>query len=192
MRKAETRARAAELGLSVAEKPDSQQICFVSSGSYGEFLSRRRPEVARPGPIVDREGRQLGRHRGIAFYTIGQRQGLRVARREPLHVVEIDAEGNRLVVGGAEELRARGLVMGEVNYVSMTSLPKEGHKVWSKIRYGARLAACTARPEGEGVRVEFVRRQRAVTPGQAAVCYEGEGRLPGEAVALGGTIESAL
>ncbi len=186
MSKQETRRRAAELGLASAHRPESQEICFVSGESYREYLARRRPEVARPGPIVDREGRQIGRHRGIAFYTIGQRQGLGVAHGNPLYVLGIDAAGNRLIVGEEERGKFRGLVMGEVNDVSLAGLPREGRRLGAKIRSGGGPAACLARPEGEGVRVEFERPQWAAAPGQAAVCYEGE------AVALGGTIEAGL
>jgi tRNA-specific 2-thiouridylase len=185
LKKSETRARAAKLGLSVANKPDSQEICFVSSGNYGDYLMRVRPETARPGPILDRQGRQLGRHRGIAFYTVGQRHGLRVAGKEALYVVGIDAEHDRLVVGGEEDLKSRELTMREVNYVSLDGLPTGGKKLRAKIRYGALPASCTAWAEEGGVRLRFARFQRAVAPGQAAVCYEGD------KVALGGIIVTA-
>ncbi len=184
MRKSQTRQRAARLGLPTAERPESQEICFVSGRSYGDYLRQRRPEVVQPGPIVDGAGRQLGMHRGIAFHTVGQRQGLRVAAEVPLYVTAIDAERNRLIVGREEEGKSRGLVMGEVNYVSVGSLPKDGKRLKAKIRSGAAMATCTATPDGDGVGLEFARRQRAVAPGQAAVCYEGD------MVALGGTIES--
>jgi len=186
MRKTETRARARQLGLSVAAKPDSQQICFVTEGSYGEYVERQRPGAAKPGPIVDREGRQIGRHRGIPFYTIGQRHGLRVAHGKPLYVAAIDAASNRIVVGEEPDLLARGLVMGGVNWLSVSGVPQGGGRFRVKVRYGAPLVASAARREGEKVRLRFSRPQRAVAPGQAAVCYEGE------AVAFGGVIEPAL
>jgi tRNA-specific 2-thiouridylase len=184
MTKRETRRRAVQLGLPAAERPESQEICFVSGGSYGEYLRRRMPERTRAGPIVDCEGRQLGRHRGVAFYTIGQRHGMGIAQGEPLYVVGIDADKNRLIVGGEEDLQAKGLVMGEVNYVAVSRVSERGMRVRAKIRYGARLAACRVYPENGKIRLEFTRRQRAAAPGQAAVCYEGD------AVAVGGTIES--
>jgi tRNA-specific 2-thiouridylase len=194
LRKDQTRALAAQLGLLVAQKPDSQQICFVPSGPYGEYVVRRRPEAAEPGPIVDREGRQLGRHRGIAFYTIGQRQGLRLARGRPVYVVGIDVEHNVVTVGGEDDLKARGLVMGEVNYMALAGPPlrlrsgqaADGAKLAVKIRYGASPAICRVWPQRDTLRVDFARRQRAVAPGQAAVCYDGE------AVAFGGVIQAAL
>ncbi|HUU54008.1 MAG TPA: tRNA 2-thiouridine(34) synthase MnmA [Armatimonadota bacterium] len=186
MTKQEVRRRAGELGLASAERPESQEICFIAGEGYREYLARRRPEVVRPGPIVDREGRQVGRHRGVAFYTIGQRQGLGVAHGRPLYVVGIEVEANRLIVGEEEEGEFRGLMMGEVNYVSLAGLPAEGMVLAAKIRSGGRPAACGARPEGGRVRVEFEEPQWAVSPGQGAVCYEGE------AVALGGTIEAGF
>jgi len=186
LRKAGTRAVAAQLGLPVAEKPDSQQICFIPSGTYGEYVARQRPEAARPGPIVDREGRQLGRHRGIVFYTIGQRQGLRLARGKPLYVVGIDAEQNRITVGSEDDLKARGLLMGDVNWVACEGALAPGAKLTAKIRYGVRPAACRAWRQDGGVRLAFARRQRAIALGQAAVCYDGE------AVAFGGVIQAAL
>jgi len=186
MRKTETRARARQLGLSVAAKPDSQQICFVTEGSYGEYVERQRPGAAKPGPIVDREGRQIGRHRGIPFYTIGQRHGLRVAHGKPLYVAAIDAASNRIVVGEEPDLLARGLVMGGVNWLSVSGVPQGEGRFRVKVRYGAPLVASAARREGEKVRLRFSRPQRAVAPGQAAVCYEGE------EVAFGGVIEPAL
>ena len=183
MTKVDTRARAAALNLPVAEKPDSQQICFVLDRSYGEYLSRSRPGIARPGAIVDGAERQVGRHQGIAFYTIGQRHGLRVAHKTPLYVTAIDPERNLVIVGEEEALLAQGLVMRHINYVSWPDLPQQGAKLQVKIRYGAPLVGCTAWKEGDGVVVQFARPQRAVAPGQAAVCYDSE------AVALGGIID---
>ena len=184
--KQETRHRAAKLGLPTAERAESQEICFITGENYRQYLERRRPEVAAPGPIVDREGRRIGRHRGVAFYTIGQRQGLGIAHGRPLYVVGIDIERNRLIVGEMEEATARGLLMREVNYVSVERLPDEGMRLAAKIRSGASPAPCVATPENGRVRVDFAQPEWAVSPGQAAVCYDGE------TVAVGGVIESAL
>jgi tRNA-specific 2-thiouridylase len=186
LRKAQTRALAARLGLPVAQKPDSQQICFVPGGRYGEYVVGRRPRAARPGAIVDTQGRQLGRHRGIAFYTIGQRHGLRLAGRRPHYVVGLDAGSNRVIVGREDELEASGLVMEELNYVAIAGLPRGGAEFLVKVRYGARPAACRARPEDGKVRLDFARPQRAIAPGQAAVCYDDD------RVAFGGLIRAAL
>ena len=182
--KARVRARASALGLSAAQRPESQQICFVSGESYGQFVSRRRPQVLRQGPIVDRRGRVLGRHRGIVFYTVGQRHGLRITGDRAQYVIAIDAAEQRLVVGGEDELAARELVMSDVNYLALASLPEAGGAFTAKIRSGARPAACRAQPEGDRVRLRFARAQRAITPGQAAVCYQGD------LVAFGGIIET--
>ncbi len=184
--KPEVRARAARLGLPVAEKPESQQICFVSDRGYGEYLERQRPEAARPGPVVDRAGRQLGVHRGIHHYTVGQRHGLGIASPRPRYVIAVEAEANRVVVGEEQDLAARGLVTGRVNWVALPGLPPEGLALQVKIRYASTPVPCRARPEGEGVWVEFEHPVRAVTPGQAAVCYDGD------AVAFGGVIASSL
>ncbi len=186
MTKEETRKRAAELQLATATTPESQEICFITGEDYRHYLARKRPDVVTPGAIVNCEGKQLGRHRGVAFYTIGQRQGLGVASGEPMYVVGIDVAKNRLIVGRADELEAKGLMTTEVNYVAVAALPPEGKKLAVKIRYGAKAVPCTARPEHGKVRVEFARPQRAVSPGQAVVLYDGE------AVALGGVIEHAL
>ena len=180
--KVETRQRAAALGIPVAEKPESQQICFVQDGHYGDYVTRLRPEAARPGPIVDRQGRQLGRHRGLVHYTVGQRHGLRLSHPRPLYVIALQPEANCLVVGEEEGLEAEGLVMEDVNYVALAGLPPEGVEVAVKIRYASSPAPCRAVPDGERVRLSFAHPLRAVTPGQAAVCYHAE------SVAFGGTI----
>jgi tRNA-specific 2-thiouridylase len=185
MRKSEVRRRAGQLQLPAAGTAESQEICFIGGKGYRDYLVRRRPEVARPGPIVDRRGRQLGRHRGIAFHTIGQRAGLRISAREPFYVVDIDVERNRLIVGPERDVASPGVLVGDVNYVSRASLPPEGAPLHIKIRSTTPLAGCLARPERNRVRIDFTHPQRAVSPGQAAVCYEGE------AVALGGSIETS-
>ncbi|MFB3881036.1 MAG: tRNA 2-thiouridine(34) synthase MnmA [Armatimonadota bacterium] len=184
--KKETRQGAARLGLPAADRAESQEICFISGEDYRQYLTRRRPEVAVPGSIVDTKGREVGRHRGIAFYTVGQRKGLGIAAAKPLYVLSIDAQANRLVVGNEGEAAFKGLVMREVNYVSAPSLPAEGADLTVKVRSTARPVACTARPQGSRVVVEFAQPERAVAPGQAAVCYDGD------TVALGGIVESGF
>lgn len=186
MTKEEVRRRARQLRLPAADRPESRGVCFLWGEDYRGWLVRRRPQVAQPGPMVDREGRQLGRHRGIVFYTIGQRRGLGLNGRRPHYVVEIDAAHNRVVVGGAEDLCAAGLIMREVRYGALAGLPEGGARLAAKIRARAAPAPCLAEPAGDSVRLRFAGPQRAVAPGQAAVCYDGE------AVALGGTIERTL
>ncbi len=186
MTKAETRRRAVALNLPVAEKPESQEICFVSVGSYGEYVERLRPGAARPGPIVDRQGHQVGRHRGVLHYTVGQRQGLRISHPRPLYVVGIEPAQNRLIVGEEQDLEAAGLIMERVNYVGFRDLPDRGARVSVKIRYNAPPEPCRAVPEGDHVRLAFARPLRAITPGQAAVCYDSD------VLAFGGIITSAV
>jgi tRNA-specific 2-thiouridylase len=181
--KQQTRRRAAALGLPAAERAESQEICFITGGDYRRYLARRRPEVLVPGPIADTAGREIGRHRGIAWYTIGQRQGLGLAGGRPRYVVAIEAAANRLIVGERDEAAFRGLVMRDVNYVSVAGLAPRGVKLAVQIRSTGGPAPCYARPEGEAVVVEFAKPERAVAPGQAAVCYHGD------AVAVGGLIE---
>lgn len=184
MTKAEVRERARRLSLPAWERPESQQACFVGD-AYGAFLERWLTDAVRPGPIVDRAGRQVGRHRGIAFYTIGQRHGLRIARGRPWYVVAIDATANRIIVGEESELRASRLRMTAVNYVSLAGLPEGGASFRAKVRSAAPAAPCTARAQGAAVTLEFTRPQRAIAPGQSAVCYDQD------VVALGGVIDAA-
>ncbi len=183
--KQETRRMAAKLGLPTADRAESQEICFITGESYREYLERRRPQVVRPGVIVDADGRQVGRHRGVAFYTIGQRQGLGVAAGKPLYVIGIDVKQNRIIVGDVDHATSSTLLVREVNYVSVERLPDEGITLTAKIRSGASPASCLAIPEDGRVRVNFEKPEWGVSPGQAAVCYDGE------AVALGGIIEAA-
>lgn len=183
MTKEQVRGVARRLNLSA--RPESQEICFIGGRGYRDYLLRRRPGVARPGPIVDRRGRRIGTHRGIGFYTVGQRQGLGVAAGEPLYVLGIDVEGNRLIAGTAEEAVFSGLTMEQVNCVCGETIPPAGTRMTVKIRARAARVACLVSPEENGARVEFDEPQRGVSAGQAAVCYEGD------AVVMGGIIETA-
>lgn len=174
MEKAETRRLAAELGLVTAEKPESQEICFVSDDDYAAFLRRRLPATACPGPIRNREGAVLGTHPGVAFFTVGQRRGLGVAAGRPLYVVEIVPEENAVVVGELEEVYSHGLVAEDVNWVSIEE-PEEAVRVDARIRYRASEVPARARVCADGALVvEFDEPQRAVSPGQAVVLYQGD------------------
>ena len=181
--KAETRAVAAELGLAVANKPDSQEICFVQGGSYTDFLAENAPETVRAGDIVDTGGARRGRHDGIAFYTIGQRKRVNVGSPIPLYVVGIDADTNTIIVGGNDDLMADGLVADDINWVGIAGL-QESVPVMAKIRYNMEAVPAIVQNgarDGEIV-VRFDAPQRAVTPGQSLVLYEGDAVLGGATI----------
>ncbi|MGQ9568574.1 MAG: tRNA 2-thiouridine(34) synthase MnmA [Anaerolineae bacterium] len=190
--KAEVRQMARERNLPVAEKPESQEICFVADGDYRRFLRDWAPGAFRPGPIVDRQGRILGQHQGLPGYTIGQRKGLGIAASEPLYVLEIDAAHNRLVVGPAEEPGARALLAEDVHYVQGEP-PPGPCRITAKIRYQAPDAPARLEPgAGNTARLTFDKPLRDITPGQAVVFYQGEEVLGGGTIArvLQGTEEA--
>ena len=172
--KAEVRAIASKAGLPVAAKGESQDICFVTQRNYQAFVAGRLPEI-HPGWIVDREGRKLGEHRGIVFYTIGQRGGLGISHRTPLYVTAIDAERSRIVVGEKADLRAAGLVAGDLS-ILVRDWPRTAHV---KIRYRKKDVPCTVRFENDRLHADFADGQEAVTPGQSAVFYDGDRVLGG-------------
>jgi tRNA-specific 2-thiouridylase len=174
LRKEEVRKKALQLGLRVHDKPESQEVCFIQKSSYHSFLSERLKEPIGPGPIFDQEGKVLGRHKGIPFYTIGQRRGLRLAKGKPLYVIGIDREKNALVVGEEKEVYSNTFRVDSVNWI----IP---HKIifpmnaQVKIRYNHPGSEAILSPEREGeVEVRFKSPQKAITPGQAAVFYDGE------------------
>jgi tRNA-specific 2-thiouridylase len=172
MPKARVREIAAEHGLLVAAKPDSQDICFVPDGDYGGLVRKLRPEAAAPGDIVDLSGRVIGQHRGITGFTVGQRRGIEIGGTpEPLYVVRIDAEQRRLVVGPRQALAVRAARLGEVNW-----LGGDGHTDLSvKVRSLAKPVPATF----DGETVSFRDPEYGVAPGQAAVLYEGDRVLGG-------------
>lgn len=181
--KSEVRAIAQEHGFVNARKPDSEDICFVPDGDYADFLERVMHVGAEPGNFVDREGRVLGRHRGLIHYTIGQRKGLGLSFPTPRYVVRKDRPGNAVVLGESGELFSESMTVGNVNLIAaerLTGLKRVG----VKIRYSQTEAPAELRPLTDGrVAVRFDQPQRAVTPGQAAVFYDGD------VVFGGGTIE---
>jgi tRNA-specific 2-thiouridylase len=189
--KPQVREYAARLGLRTAGKPDSQEICFVGDGNYRDFLAEHFPEAARPGPIVDMRGTQIGLHGGTAGFTIGQRRGLGVALQEPRFVVDIDSVTSTIVIGERHDLLASGCAIEEVSFVAgrppagFGRAPAEG-AVEVKVRYRSHPVPARLSTDGERWQVLFDEPQAAVAPGQAAVFYRGD------EVIGGGTIERSL
>ena len=178
--KSELRELARKAGLGVADKPDSQDICFIPAGDYREFLTLHRELT--PGEIVDIDGAVLGTHQGVDRYTVGQRRGIGIASPEPLYVVRLEPEARRVVVGPESALFARGLAATGVNWVRGT--PPDGPvQATVKIRYKAAESPATVVPTEHGANVWFSEPQRAVTPGQAAVFYAGDELLGGGFIA---------
>ncbi|MCL1906023.1 MAG: tRNA 2-thiouridine(34) synthase MnmA, partial [Clostridiales bacterium] len=186
LNKAKTRRIAEENGLLAAHKPDSQDICFVPDGDYAAFLTRLPGKEAPCGDFVDKEGRVLGRHRGLIHYTIGQRKGINISFGAPRYVTAIDAAANTVTLGEDKDLFKSGLLAENINLIAITSL-KEPMEVGVKTRYKQpeTPAVISLLPDG-CIKVLFKHPQRALTPGQAAVFYSGD------TVIGGGTIFSLL
>lgn len=178
--KPEIRALARTFGLPTAQRADSQDLCFLAGEDYRGFLRRNAPQVASPGPIRTRDGRTLGEHSGLAYYTIGQRKGLGISSPEPLYVLEKDPASNTLLVGPADELGAQECTVEEVNWISGTP-PAAPFRAEVKTRYTAKEVPAEVTPleTGNRVRVRFEAPVRNLTPGQAAVFYDGETVLGG-------------
>ncbi len=178
MVKDEVRRRARALGLASAERAESQDLCFVGPEGYVAFLKDQFPEAAQPGPIVDTGGREIGRHDGVAGFTVGQRRGLKVALGSPRYVVEVHPATATVVVGGPGDLLAGGCRLGEVSWVA--GRPPEGDGLEAKVRYRSPAGAARLEPGEAGEwQVWFDEPQKAVTPGQAAVLYRGDEVLGG-------------
>ncbi len=182
--KHDLKQKAKELGLSAADRPESREICFIGPGGYGELVEKLFPDAVKPGPIVDTAGNEIGRHKGIVHYTIGQRKGLGIAAPQPLYVVALDPANNTITAGAGDKLFADGLFFDDAYFVSGRPLPDEMN-VFVKIRYNAPPApAVYAGKDENGIHIiRFDRPLRAVTPGQAAVLYDGEELLGGGTIA---------
>lgn len=176
------REMAKEIGLSVATKPDSQEICFVSDNNYGRFLSETGRKIV-PGKFVDTKGNVLGDHKGIVYYTVGQRKGLGIAFGKPMFVVALDPKTNTVVLGDDNEVFSQELTASDLNFISIEK-PVDGMKVNAKIRYSSKESPATIRVlDDQRVKVVFDEPQRAITPGQAVVFYDDD------VVVGGGTID---
>ncbi|WP_407181336.1 tRNA 2-thiouridine(34) synthase MnmA [Bradyrhizobium sp. STM 3562] len=192
MTKQQTRELARRFGLSVADKHDSQDICFVPTGRYTDIISRLRPNAMEPGDIVDVDGRVLGRHQGIAHFTVGQRKGLGIAAGSPLYVVRLDAASRRVVVGPREALRMDGIQLRDVNWIGDGDLDAAvagGLEIYVRVRSTRAPQPAWLRGSGGHYEVELVAGEEGVSPGQACVFYDapaGQARVLG-----GGFIQSA-
>jgi len=186
--KAETRELARRFGLTVADKQDSQDICFVPNGRYADVIERLRPGAAGPGEIVDLEGRVLGRHDGIIHFTVGQRRGLGVATGSPLYVVRLDAASRRVVVGPREALRTSRIRLRDVNWLGDRTIDEavSGHReIYVKVRSTRAPQAAWLHGSADAFEVELIGGEDGVSPGQACVFYEA---AEGQARVLGGGV----
>jgi len=184
--KPSVRAIAAKLSLPVAQKHDSQDLCFLADGDYRRFLAQHAPDAVQPGPIVTRDGREIGQHTGLPHYTIGQRKGLGIAAPEPLYVLSTDAGRNALIVGPREALGQRTLAASRANWIA--GAPGGARfRAEVKIRYGAHPAPAWVTPVGnEQFEVTFDEPLRDITPGQGAVIYAGDECLGGGIITRSG------
>ena len=174
LKKEDVREHARRLGLATAEKPESQEICFVPGGDYRAFLRERDPGVFRPGAIVDREGRAVGRHTGVANFTVGQKRGLGLQGGRRLYVLDLDPNDNTVTVGEADELDARRLTARSVNFIACEP-PMRPLRVEARIRHSHVPAPATVRAvDADRAEVIFDSPQRAITPGQSVVWYQGD------------------
>jgi tRNA-specific 2-thiouridylase len=179
--KAETRALARQFGLAIADKHDSQDICFVPTGHYADVIERLKPGAAESGEIVDLDGKVLGSHNGIIHFTVGQRRGLGLATGSPLYVVRLDAERRRVVVGAREALRTSNIVLRDVNWIGDgdidAALADDRREVFVKVRSTRPPQAGWLRATNGGYEVELADGEDGVSPGQACVFYDaGEGQ----------------
>jgi len=182
--KSKVRELAHEFGLSIADKPDSQDICFVPNGDYAEVIRKLRPNAAEPGDIVHIDGRVLGKHEGIIHFTIGQRRGIGVAAGEPLYVVRLDADAKRVIVGPREALATRKVFLREVNWIGDTLLDEGAEfEIFAKVRSTRPPAPAIVRVENGATTVELTSGEAGVAPGQACVFFDSDTE---EARVLGG------
>ncbi len=190
LHKTETRALARAFDLPVAEKAESQEICFVGKRSYADFVAERRPDVTRPGEIVDATGEALGAHQGLVHHTVGQRRGLGIAAGEPLFVIRLEPDRNRLVVGSRDEAAASEIALERVSITS-GRWPEAPFAAEAMVRYRGALASAVVEPGAAGsasARVHFTGEGPIASPGQALVLYRGDEVLGGGTI---GAVETS-
>jgi len=179
--KSQIREIAAIWNLPIAEKPDSQDLCFLGNGDYRAFILRNAPNLVNPGPVIRRDGNIIGRHEGLPFYTIGQRKGIRISGPEPMYVLAKDPIRNSLVVGTLDELGKKHLSASQVNWIS-AQIPEEPFYAQVKIRYRSKFYSVLITPlNDEEITVDFNENILDITPGQAVVIYKDD-------ICLGGGI----
>ncbi len=170
--KEKVRRLAKKIGLKIYDKPESQDICFVSNRNYHEFLKDHLRNVYKFGPITNSKSETIGEHKGIPFYTVGQRKGLG-PHKKPMYVIRIDKEKNVIVIGEEKELYQQTLLAEDINWIGINKL-EEPMKVKARTRYRSKESKAVISPMNKGmIKVRFARPQRAITPGQAVVFYEG-------------------
>ena len=179
MPKAETRALAEEMGLVVAKKADSQDICFVPQGKYSDVIAKLKPNAALAGEIVHLDGRVLGQHEGILHYTIGQRRGIGVATGEPLYVVYLDARSRRVIVGPKEALETHRVYLRDVNWLGdeplLQAASGEGFACFAKVRSTRAPSPAVLHADASGIYVDLTVGEAGVAPGQACALYSAPG-----------------
>jgi tRNA-uridine 2-sulfurtransferase len=186
MTKPQTRELARQFGLSVADKQDSQDICFVPSGRYTDVIERMKPNALEPGDIVDMDGRVIGRHEGIVHFTVGQRRGLGIAAAAPLYVIKLDAAARRVIVGPREALRMHRIMLRDINWIGDGALDRavgDGLELFVRVRSTRAPQPAWLRAVNGGYEIELVGGEEGVSPGQACVFYDAAG---GQARVLGG------
>lgn len=177
---------AKEIGLAVHNKKDSEEICFIPDNNHGKYITLVKPNEVKEGNFVDKKGNILGKHKGIVYYTIGQRKGLGLALGRPIFVIDINPETNEVIIGSEDEIFKTDLIAKDINFISLDYLDKE-MKVLAKVRYSARPSEAIISPLEDGkVKVSFKDKQRAITKGQSVVFYDGN------LVVGGGVIEKIL
>jgi len=177
--KKQVRQIAKKVGLPTAERPESQEICFIPDNDYRKFLRKNCGRINKLGPILNESGQVVGQHQGIAFYTIGQRKGLGIAGRKPLYVLKIDKKKNAIIVGAEKGLYQKELIVKNLNWVQ-GEMPKLPLKATAKIRYRQLASAVSVYSESKNkMRARFIKPQRAITPGQSIVFYRGNEVLGG-------------
>lgn len=182
--KPQVREIAEKHGFVNAAKPDSQDICFVPDGDYAGFIEQTTGKTAEPGDFTDENGNRLGEHKGIIRYTIGQRKGLGIALGKPRFVIEKNAENNTVVLGDEDRLFCRKVLVDRLNFIPFDTLENE-MRVTAKLRYRHLAQPAVIKPDGDNVIIEFDEPQRAPSPGQAAVFYDGDTVVGGGTIAKG-------